>query len=135
MTSFRFSVTPEAARYFDRIVQMLAKDSPGIYVVTISPHTEPNMVDLVDGSLAKTVDDMLKKVHADPRIVDPSTMKFQWGVGIGLGTRFPPEDIIVCNGVPCFIPREIMSVLDGRSLALVDNELRIDPTPPSPTAP
>ena len=103
------------------------------YVVTIAPHTEATVLDLVDGSLPKTVAEMLKKMQADSRPVDPRTMKFHWVVGASRRARFPPEDIFVCDGVSCFVPKEMWPVLDGRTLTLVDNELQIEPEPPPPS--
>ena len=129
---FRFSVTPEAAIFIDRVV--LANEPRDHYVVTIAPHTRAEVLDLVDGSLTQTIVELLRNVQADPRQVDPTTMKFRWVVGASLRARFPPEDIHVFDGVACFVPNEMRPVLDGRTLTLRDSELRIEPEPPAPAA-
>jgi hypothetical protein len=63
---------------------------------------------------------------------DLKTITFHWVVGVSRRERFPAEDILVCNGIPCFIPDEMRPVLNGRSIVLADSRLEIIPAPPPP---
>ena len=131
MESTRFTVTPEAARFIDRV--LLVNRSNKDYVVAIAPQTDAMMLDLKDGVFTKTDVEKLKKAQTDSLSVDPRKMKFRWVVGVSLRSRFPTEDIFVYDGVSCFVPKEMRSILDGRTLTLNEGELRIEPEPLPPT--
>jgi hypothetical protein len=123
---FRFSVTPEAAYFIARVV--LAHEALQDYVVTVAPHTEAQLLDLVADATTDAVAKAIEKQRAVP--LDPISMKFRWVVGASRRIRFPPNDIVVCDGVPCFVPNEMRPILHGRTLTLVDSELRLEPEPP-----
>ena len=130
MDDFRFSVTPEAANFSARVV--LAHEALQDYVVTVAPHTEAQPLDLVADATTDAVAQAIKQLRAVP--LDPTSMKSRWIVGASRRARFPSNDIVVCDGVPCFVPKEMRPILHGRTLALVDNELRLEPQPPPPMA-
>jgi hypothetical protein len=127
MESFRFFVSSEASLFIYQT--MLANESHVEYVVTIAPQTEAGELDFGKRTLAEAIAEMLRDHRNNPK-----TMTFGWVVGASRRVRFPDHDIFLCDDVPCFVPEEMRPILHGRTLALVDNQLRIQPEPLPPTA-
>ena len=127
---FRFDVTPEAAQFVRRLVEF--GETREDFVVTIAPQTQSRVIELEGRSHEKVADEIVKDALAGSRAMGSETMELHWVVGVSKRNRFPPEDILVCCGVPCFIPEEMKPILNGRALVLANDELRIEPEPETP---
>ena len=126
MGDFHFSISQEAKRFIQRLLPV--GETADQFVVTMAPTTEATTWSLENSSIEQVVAEIRKAAAA----ADPTKMKYRWEVGVSRRSRFPPEDIFSCDGVPCFIPNELKAVLDGRALVVSENQLRIQPEPTSP---
>ena len=127
---FRFDVAPDAARFVERLMRFGGAD--GDLVVTIAPQTEARVFELGEKAHEEIAQEIVKEALAEFHAVDSNAMKFHWVVGVSRRSRFPAEDILVCGGVPCFIPEEMKPILNGRALIVANDELRIEPEPQAP---
>jgi hypothetical protein len=126
MDPFHFSISAEAVHFFQRLVH--AAESDDDLVLTVAPETDAVVFELEKEALDQAIAGMVK----DARGRDLRELKFRWTVGASRRSRFPPEDILICDGVSCFIPIEMRPVLNGRTLIVAEGELRIVPDPPPP---
>lgn len=79
--NFRFSVAPEAISYIKRVILLdptLGEDC----VVSVVAWGAGGRLDLVDGSIEKTIEYLKKQISAEPHRFDPRTIKYEWGVGL-----------------------------------------------------
>jgi hypothetical protein len=126
MDDFHFSISEDAKRFIQRL--MPVGETSDQFVLTVAPTTEATTWSLENSSIEQVTAE-IKKAAAG---TDPRKMTYRWEVGVSRRSRFPPEDIFSCDGVVCFIPKELKAVLDGRALVVSENQLRIHPEPISP---
>ena len=118
MDPLHFSISTDAAHFFREFIK--AAESEEDLVMTIAPETGAIVLELEKEAL----DQAIAEIASEARENGLKKLKFRWTV--------PPEDIHIFDGVPCFVPREMRSVLTGRTLILAGGELRIVPEPPPP---
>ena len=109
---------------------MAVGESLDQFVLTMMPATEAVHWPLAGKSLDQVIAEAAKAAIE----TDLSAAELAWEIGVSRRDRFPPGDLIECDGILCFFPRELRQILNGRSLVVVDNRLRIQPDPGAPSA-
>ena len=125
MRELNFSISKGAICFIKRLIP--AGVSSDEFVVTMSPVAGATTWSLDNTSLEQVIAD-IKEAAAN---ADVSSMTFQWEIGLSRRTRFPPEDIHSFGGVLCFVPPDLKSVLDGCTLVVSEDQLRIQRAPTS----
>ena len=57
----------------------------------------------------------------------PPKVRVKWTVGLKELDRLPKEDIHVIDGVACYLPEEMIAVVEDRTVVLDEGQLRFDP--------
>ena len=122
MKKFEFRISREAEVFIRKTV--LPENSGGEYVLTISPRTVADRLLVVNDSIEDSAEEYLKSKLTD---LEEGRLELHWSVGASLRSRFPKEDIFTFSGIACFVPDELKTVLNGRTLLLVGKELRFEP--------
>lgn len=120
------SLSPDAVEF----IRHLAGGSLEDYVLTIAPHTEREVLNVAGDDLAEAVQEVLERLPLDRSAL--RSMKLVWVLGVSRRSRFPADDVHLIDGVYCFVPHEMRSVVAGRRLVLVEGELRLSPEPDPP---
>jgi hypothetical protein len=132
MSKFDFRIAAEAVEYLKK--NLLVTDMGESLVLTVAPHSSrqkflsspgngPDFSDEKVGALAK---DFIKSLS--------SPVGFDWVVGGMRKSRLPEQELLPIDGIECFFPDDVRSVINGRVLRLRDGELVFDPelkAPPS----
>jgi hypothetical protein len=124
MDKLDFQISAEAVQYLRRY--LLRGDGSEPVVLTIAPTTraqlmefDPEKIELSQQELEK-----LAKEHLDSL---PSPLELHWSVGASRKSRLPKEDMLMINGIECFLPSDVRSVIKGRVLRVENGELVFDP--------
>jgi hypothetical protein len=131
MDKLDFRIAAEAVDFLRRFLSYAGTGEA--LVLTISPQLGQGKTLNVARNDAKFSDDELAVLATDFLASLPSTVQLHWTIGAMRKSRLPGQEFVLIDGIECFIPDELKSVVDGRVLRLRNGELVFDPEldPPS----
>ena len=68
-------------------------------------------------------------IDAGRKLVEslPSRISIRYVIGTKELSRFPHEDVHVVDGVKCYLPKDMLTIIGKRTIVLDDHELRFEP--------
>lgn len=132
MDKFNFRVTSKAAEYLREHV--LRTKTGELFVLTIAPLSRQQKTLSVGDRDKKLSQQQLEAMAKEFQTSLSSPVTFEWVIGGMLKSRLPGEEFVTIDGIECFFPDEVKSVLNGRVLRLKRKKLVFDPDldpPPS----
>jgi hypothetical protein len=124
MSKFTFQITAEAVDYIRKyLLQTSAGDQIVLVIAPVSHggvlNIDPNDLNFSKRELIAMATEFAKSL--------PLPIEFRWVVSGMHKNRLPDGDFRVVDGIECFLPEEVRSVVNGRVLRLESGELRFDP--------
>lgn len=124
MSEFAFQITAEAVQY---LREHVLSTSGRPLVLTIVPMVSQGEVlerDVGEMNLSQQELDAMATTFADSL---SSPTEYRWVVGAVYKDRLPDGNFQLIDGIECFLPEEVRSVVNGRVLGLEKGELQFSP--------
>lgn len=124
MDKLDFQISAEAVQYLRS--HLLLGDGGEPVVLTIAPTTCPQIMDFDPKEIETSEQELgaLANKHLDSL---PSPVELQWSIGATRKSRLPKQDMFVIDGIECFLPQDVQSVIKGRVLRVENGRLVFDP--------
>jgi hypothetical protein len=136
MERFDFHIADDAGEYLRNVLLRTATGEP--LVLVIAPlSSQRSMLRLRESDRNLSDKELAKRARAFLSSL-PSPVNFQWVVGGMHKNRLSGEKTSFVDGIECFLPDEVRSVVNGRVLRLRNGELVFEPEldpPPSVSLP
>ena len=123
MDKWDFRIAADAAEYLRKY--LLRSDTGESLVLTIAPMSSQKEISGgVDPKISAQELAALAKKYLESL---PSPIELEWIVGGMQRSRLPAVEISLIDGIECFFPDEVRSVVNGRVLRLRLGQLVFDP--------
>ena len=124
MSTFTFQITAAAVVHIRE--HLLQTNTGDQIVLAIAPVSQGGVLNRDPTDLKFSERELITMASEFAKSVD-LPFEFQWAVGGMLKNRLPDGDFQVIDGIECFLPEEVKTVVNGRVLSLEKGELRFDP--------
>ena len=136
MEKFDFRISDDAAEYLRNV--LLRTETGESLVLAIAPlSSQRSILKLSESDLDLPDKELAERARASLTPMS-SPAKFEWVVGGVYKSRLSGEKTSFIDGIECFLPDEVRSVINGRVLRLRNGELVFEPEldlPPSLSLP
>jgi hypothetical protein len=123
MDKLDFRISEDAAEYISKyLLRTDSGESPVLTIVATTRSKKSDDIDrrLSDHELAALAKEYIKSL--------PSPIEFEWIVGGMQRSSLPPTaETVLIDGIECFFPDEMRSVINGHVLRLRLGQLVFDP--------
>ena len=118
-----FQISAEAVQFIRRF--LLRRDGGEPVVLTIASMTRSQLME-VDPEIKLSEQELTRLARKQLDSL-PSPLELHWSVGATRKSRLPKEHMFVIDGIECFLPPDVRTVVEGRILRVENGELVFDP--------
>jgi hypothetical protein len=125
MKQFNFRIAADAAEYLQK--HLLRTATGDLLVLTIAPLSSQQKAIRLNSGDPEVSKEELTKAAKEYLTSLSSPVALDWVLGGVHRSRVPQKQLLLIDGIECFFPKEIRSVVNDRVLLLRNGELVFDP--------